>query len=77
MTSRLDRLVAAALVTRDVDASDRRRVLVRPTVAGRAVWDRYIFEGMAREQQLLHALSLDELGQLNSLLRKVIVSIDV
>jgi DNA-binding MarR family transcriptional regulator len=76
MTSRLDRLVAAELVTREVDAADRRRVLVRPTAAGRAAWDRYIFEGMAREQQLLHALSLDELSQLNALLRKVMLSID-
>jgi len=67
MTSRLDRLVAADLVARDVDASDRRRVLVRPTAAGRAAWDHYIYEGMAREQRL---------GQIDRLLRKVMLSID-
>jgi DNA-binding MarR family transcriptional regulator len=74
MTSRIDRLVAAELVTRQVDSSDRRRVLIRPTAAGRAAWNRYIFEGMARDQQLLHALSQDELLQLNALLRKVLLS---
>jgi DNA-binding MarR family transcriptional regulator len=76
MTSRLDRLVAAELVTRQVDATDRRRVLIRPTAAGRAAWNRYIFEGMARDQQLLRALSHEELAQLNGLLRKVLLSMD-
>src|SRR5512147_479987 len=53
MTSRIDRLVAADLVTREVGTSDRRRVTVRPTAAGRAAWDRYIFAAMERDQQLL------------------------
>jgi hypothetical protein len=52
-------------------------VLVRPTAAGRAAWDRYIFEGMAREQQLLRALSLEELSQLNALLRKVMLTSEI
>ena len=56
MTSRLDRLVAAGLVTREVDPLDRRRVVVRPTAAGRAEWDSYVHEGMRREQDLLRAL---------------------
>lgn len=72
MTSRLDRLVAADLVTRESDSRDRRRVVVRPTAAGRAAWDRFVFEGMAREQRLLRALSEDELAELNRLLRKAI-----
>jgi DNA-binding MarR family transcriptional regulator len=76
MTSRLDRLVASGLVTREVDPLDRRRVVVRPTTAGRAAWDTYVHQGMAREQHLLHALSPHELVQLNSLLRKVILSLD-
>jgi len=74
MTSRLDRLVAADLVTREVGAYDRRRVTVRPTAAGRAVWDRYIFEAMEREQRLLSALSAEELITLNGMLRRVILS---
>ncbi|MEV4352289.1 MarR family transcriptional regulator [Actinoplanes sp. NPDC049596] len=76
MTSRLDRLVAAELVTRQHDEGDRRRVLIRPTAAGRAAWSKYIFEGMARDQKLLGALSHEELIQLNGLLRKVLLSLE-
>ena len=47
-------------------------MLIRPTAAGRSTWNRHIFEGMAREQQLLGALSHDELVQLNGLLRKMV-----
>ena len=76
MTGRLDRLVAAGLVHREVDATDRRRVIVRPTADGRAAWNKYIFETMARDQQLLGALSHDDLVQLNGLPRKVMLSLD-
>ncbi|MCO8276069.1 MarR family transcriptional regulator [Actinoplanes sp. TRM 88003] len=76
MTSRLDRLVAAELVTRENDETDRRRVLIRPTAAGRAIWSKYIFEGMARDQGLLKALSHEELIQLNGLLRKVVLDLE-
>jgi DNA-binding MarR family transcriptional regulator len=74
MTSRLDRLVGAELVTRQVDPADRRRVLIKPTAKGREAWNQKIFEGMARDQQLLSALTPDELVQLNGLLRKVLLS---
>jgi DNA-binding MarR family transcriptional regulator len=76
MTSRLDRLAAAGLVTREVDPADRRRVLIRPTAAGREAWNTHIFEGMARDRKMLSALSGDELVQLNTLLRKVTKSIE-
>ncbi|WP_433829188.1 MarR family winged helix-turn-helix transcriptional regulator [Actinoplanes sp. CA-015351] len=75
MTSRLDRLAEAELITRQVDGADRRRVLIRPTQKGRDMWNRYIFEGMARDQQALGALSAAEMGQLNDLLRKVLLSL--
>jgi DNA-binding MarR family transcriptional regulator len=75
MTSRLDRLVASGLVTREVDPLDRRRVVVRPTPTGSAAWDKYVHEGMRREQHLLRALSQRDLQQLNGLLRKVIRSL--
>jgi DNA-binding MarR family transcriptional regulator len=75
MTSRLDRLEAAGLVTRTIDAQDRRRVLIRPTAAGRDKWNSYIFQGMARDQSALKALSYDEVVQLNGLLRKVLHSL--
>src|SRR5690242_20324009 len=76
MTSRLDRLVAAGLVTREVDPTDRRRILVRPTAGGREAWNKHIFEGMERDRQLLAALTYDELVQLNGLLRKIVRSIE-
>jgi DNA-binding MarR family transcriptional regulator len=76
MTSRLDRLVAAGLVTREGDPTDRRRVLVRPTARGREQWNEHIFEGMARDRKMMGALSDDELVQLNALLRKVVRSLD-
>lgn len=76
MTSRLDRLVSSGLVTREVDPLDRRRLVVRPTPAGSTAWDKYVHEGMVREQHVLHALSARELEQLNGLLRKVIRSFD-
>ena len=76
MTSRLDRLAKAELITREVEPQDRRRVVVRPTAAGRAAWERHIHAGMARDQRLLSALSTAELKQLNALLRKVILSFD-
>ncbi|KUL24969.1 MarR family winged helix-turn-helix transcriptional regulator [Actinoplanes awajinensis] len=75
MTSRLDRLETAGLVTRAIDAGDRRRVLIRPTPQGREMWNRYIFEGMARDQAALEALSPEELTQLNAMLRKILVSL--
>ena len=76
MTSRLDRLASSGLVTREVDPLDRRRVMVRPTTAGREAWDSYVHQGMSREQHLLHALTARELVQLNTLLRKVILSLE-
>ncbi|WP_306208303.1 MarR family winged helix-turn-helix transcriptional regulator [Actinoplanes sp. RD1] len=72
MTARLDRLARAELITREVEPQDRRRVIVRPTAAGRAAWEQHIHAGMARDRDLLAALSLTELRQLNSLLRKVL-----
>ena len=40
------------------------------------MWERHVYEGMARERELLSALTLDELTRLNELLRKVVRSIE-
>lgn len=72
MTGRLARLERAGLITRETDESNRRRVLVRPTQAGRATWDKYVHAGMRREQAILGALTDRELVQLNALLRKAV-----
>lgn len=76
MTSRLDRLAESKLVTRDVDPLDRRRVIIRPTAAGRAAWESYADGGMAHEQKILSVLTADEVIQLNALLRKVLLALD-
>lgn len=76
MTSRVDRIADAGLVTRTVDPSDRRRILVRPTAKGRATWQHYVAEAMEREASVLQALSAAEKRQLNALLRKVLLSLD-
>lgn len=72
MTGRLDRLERAGLVIRETDRSNRRRVLVRPTPAGRNAWDKHVHAGMRREREILGALTRRELVQLNALLRKAV-----
>lgn len=76
MTSRLDRLVERGHVTRDVDPIDRRRILIRPTASGRALWEKGIAAGMSREQDAFSVLTAKELVTLNSLLRKVVLHLE-
>ncbi len=76
MTSRLDRLDQAGLITRETDAEDRRRVIVRPTPAGREAWERLVHDGMRREQALLAPLTSTQLKQLNVLLRTILIGLD-
>lgn len=71
MTSRIDRLLARGHVTREVDPTDRRRVIVRSTDSGKALWEKGIRDGIEREQAILSALSGTELKELNRMLRKV------
>jgi DNA-binding MarR family transcriptional regulator len=75
MTSRLDRLVEQGYVTRDPDPLDRRRVIVRPTKAGRAVWTKALELAVVSEKQALSALSGKEMRELNALLRKVVLGL--
>ena len=76
MTSRLDRVVERGHVTREVDPLDRRRILIRPTAAGRALWEQGLHAGMGREQDAFSPLSAKELVELNRLLRKVVHHLD-
>ena len=71
MTNRLDRLEAAGLVRRLPDPDDRRGVLVEPTEAGHAAWDRTTDTQAGREALIASVLSKDEKEQLHALLRRL------
>jgi DNA-binding MarR family transcriptional regulator len=75
MTSRLDRLVEQGYVTRETDPLDRRRVIVRPTSAGREVWTKALELAVVSEKQAFSALGAKEMRELNTLLRKVVRSL--
>src|SRR3954451_14540500 len=76
MTTRLDRLEAAGLVERIRDPRDRRGVLIALTDKGKAAIDDAVTEQAAKEIDLLSALDGAELKHLNTLLRKVLVSLE-
>ncbi len=71
MTNRLDRLESAGLVRRLPDPEDRRGVLVEPTDAGHAAWDRATDTQAQRETLVASALSEAEKEQLYALLRRL------
>jgi len=71
MTNRLDRLEAAGLVRRLPDPDDRRGVLVEPTDAGLAAWDRATETQAGKEALIASALSEHEKEQLHALLRRL------
>ena len=71
MTNRLDRLEAAGLVRRLPDPDDRRGVLVEPTEAGHAAWDRATDTQARREALIASALREAEKEQLHALLRRL------
>ena len=74
MTSRLDRLVRAGLVTRTrtrpTPQRHHRADGLRPARCG----DRVIHDWSAAEQRLFSALTLPELRRLNALLRKALLA---
>jgi DNA-binding MarR family transcriptional regulator len=76
MTNRLDRLETAGLIRRVPDPRDRRGVLVELTEAGRSTIDGAVEEQAAKERDVLCALSVKELVQVNALLRKVLLSLE-
>ena len=71
MTNRLDRLEEAGLVRRIADPDDRRGVLVEPTAAGHAAWDRTVHTQAAREALIASVISDSEKEQLHTLLRRL------
>ncbi len=76
MTNRIDRLVERGFVERRTDPHDGRGVLVAMTDAGREAVDGAIRELVAREAELLGALSGPDQERLAGLLRKLILDFD-
>ena len=76
MTNRIDRLVERGFVERHTDPHDGRGVLVAMTDAGRVAVDGAMGELVAREAELLGALTAPEQEKLAGLLRKLILDFD-
>lgn len=75
MTNQLDKLEGAGLVVRSPDPTDRRGKLVEMTAKGQEVLDNYVNVQAQRERQLIGGLSMQEKGELNLLLRKLLASL--
>ena len=71
MTNRIDRLEQQGLVRRVADPTDRRGVLVEPTEAGHATWDRVVDTQASREALIASVLSDAEKEALHDLLRRL------
>jgi DNA-binding MarR family transcriptional regulator len=76
MTNRIDRLETAGLVERVRDPRDRRGVLVALTDKGKTTIDHAVTEQAAKEIDVMSVLGGTELTHLNTLLRKVLCSLE-
>jgi DNA-binding MarR family transcriptional regulator len=76
MTSRLDRMQSAGLVTRVPDPNDRRGVQIEITDRGRALWEDAVGVQAAKEQLVAGALSRTEKEELNALLRRLVLAFE-
>jgi DNA-binding MarR family transcriptional regulator len=76
MTNRIDRLADKGLVVRSPDPSDRRGVLVGLTEQGRDRVDAALADLLAREEELLRALSGEQRQALATLLRTLVGPFD-
>ncbi|RNL60456.1 MarR family transcriptional regulator [Nocardioides marmoriginsengisoli] len=76
VTKRVDRLVAAGLVSRSVAEHDGRGRLIELTPLGLEVTDRLVARHWANEERLLAGLTVAERDQLAGLLRKLLVSLE-
>jgi DNA-binding MarR family transcriptional regulator len=73
---RIDRLVAAGLVTRKPDPQDGRGAIVALTAEGHSRFDAAAPAHLANEDRLLAALDSGERAQLADLLRKLLLSLE-
>jgi DNA-binding MarR family transcriptional regulator len=74
MSQRLASLERAGLVTRTLDASDRRGIVVTLTPQGRTLVDDIAADHLANESRLLAPLSAEEAQQLAGLLKKLLLA---
>ncbi len=70
------RLTSAGLLRRRTDAEDRRRVMLEMSGAGREVYRQIVPLALAREAELLAALSATEVKQLDCLIEKLQARVD-
>jgi DNA-binding MarR family transcriptional regulator len=75
MTNRIDRLTARGLVTRRVDPTNRRRVLIELTAAGRELVDEVAGAHLAYQERLLAGLGTTNQQRLGALLRRLAVTL--
>jgi DNA-binding MarR family transcriptional regulator len=76
MTHRLDRLATRGLVTKEADATNRTRVLVRLTDAGYEIYAKAIRGADLVESDLLASLDAQQVDQLGALLEHVIAGLE-
>ncbi|MFP3992705.1 MarR family transcriptional regulator [Streptomyces sp. E11-3] len=72
MTHRIDRMVAEGLVTRDRDETNRVRVIIELTDAGREKWLEAMRLATVFEEELLQDLSSEERGALGEMLTRLL-----
>ncbi len=75
-TKRIDRLVAAGLVTRAVSSDDGRSRLVAATAKGRRLADRLIAAHLRNEESLLEPLDPHEREALGQLLGRLVEHVE-
>lgn len=71
MTGRLDALEKAGWIQRSADPDDRRRVSIEITKSGAAIWRRAMDLRGRAEDEVVHALDVDERATLAALLKKM------
>ena len=76
MTNRLDRLEGAGFIRRAPDPNDRRGVKIQLTAAGAQIWLESTNAQARKEALVAGALSKSEQGELNALLRKLMLSVE-
>jgi DNA-binding MarR family transcriptional regulator len=76
MTNRLDQLERAGLVERRPSPDDRRSIRVFATEKGIETWISAFAAQAEKEKLIASALSPDEKGELNALLRKLMIAFE-